>query len=140
MLPSGKLCRYTGLCIAVYLLAARGYADSTHATSQQYKTCIGQTNGVTAEMLRCANNELQRQEARLRRALVTIRGSARISVRRKDELESTQKEWEASRNKTCMATAQREADGGSLASVVATDCAISKTTERADQLEAIARE
>jgi uncharacterized protein YecT (DUF1311 family) len=139
MLPSGRF-RYPGLFIAVHLLAAHGCADPAHAISQEYKACIGQTNGVTAEMLRCANNELQRQEARLRRALLTIRDSARISVRRKDALESTQKEWEASRRKICLATAQREADGGSLAPVIATDCAVSKTTKRANRLEAIARE
>jgi uncharacterized protein YecT (DUF1311 family) len=69
-----------------------------------------------------------------------IRSSARISVRRKHELESEQKAWAASRNKSCMAEAQREAGGESTASLIAVDCAVSKTAERADQLEAMARE
>jgi uncharacterized protein YecT (DUF1311 family) len=117
-----------------------GYADSTQGISQGYEVCRAQTNGVTAAMRRCANEELQRQEDRLKRALLMIMSSSRISVGRKHELESEQKEWEAGRNRGCMAEAQREADGGSTAPLIAVDCAISKTAERADQLEAIARE
>lgn len=132
------------LLVALSLVACLpvecGYADSTHGISQGYEVCRAQTNGVTAEMRRCANEELQRQEDRLKRALLMISSSARISVGRKHKLESEQKEWEASRNKGCMAKAQRKADGGSNAPLIAVDCAISKTAERADQLEAIARE
>jgi uncharacterized protein YecT (DUF1311 family) len=108
--------------------------------SREYDACIAQANGVTAEVQRCANNELERQTVRLNRALLMIRDSVRISVQRKHELESKQKAWEVSRNEDCMAEAQRQADGGSTASVIATDCAVFKTAERADQLEAIARE
>jgi uncharacterized protein YecT (DUF1311 family) len=138
MLLGHRFRRYAPI-FTIYILVAGGYAPSTQAISQEYTTCIGQANGVNAEMLRCANNELQRQEARLRRALLIIRGSTRISVRQKNEVESAQKAWEASRNRACLAAAQREADGGSLASVIAADCAVSKTAERADQLETIAR-
>jgi uncharacterized protein YecT (DUF1311 family) len=137
------LCRnplLVALFVLAWLPAERGYAGSTHRMSQEYDACIARANGVTAEVRRCANNELQRQKVRLNRALVMIRDSARISIRRKHELESQQNAWEISRNKDCMAEAQRQADGGSTASVIATDCAIFKTAERADQLEAIARE
>jgi uncharacterized protein YecT (DUF1311 family) len=128
------------LFLLAWLPAERGYAGFTHRISQEYEACIAQANGVTAEVQRCANDELQRQTVRVNRALLMIRDSARISVRRKHELESKQKAWELSRNKDCMAEAQRQADGGSTASVIATDCAVFKTAERADQLEAIARE
>lgn len=142
MLQGGQFLR-NPLLAALSLLACLpvecGYADSTHGISQEYEVCRAQTNGVTAEMRRCANKELQRQEVRLKRALLMIRSSARISAGRKHELESKQKEWEASRNKGCMSEAQREADGGSTAPLIAMDCAVSKTAERADQLEAIAR-
>jgi uncharacterized protein YecT (DUF1311 family) len=143
MLRRGQFLR-NPLLAALSLLAClpveRGYADSTHPISHEYEACAAHANGVTAEMRRCANQELQRQEDRLNRALLMIRSSARISVRRKHELESKQKKWEASRNKGCMAEAQREAGGGSTAPLIAMNCAVSKTAERADQLEAIARE
>jgi uncharacterized protein YecT (DUF1311 family) len=124
------------LFVLAWLPAERGYAGSVSRISQEYNACIAQTNGVTAEMRRCANNELQRQEVRLNRALLMIRDSARISAWRKHELKSKQRDWETSRNKDCMTVAQRQADG-STATLVATDCAALKTAERADQLEAI---
>lgn len=136
-----KFCRnilLSALLASAWVPAERAYAGSTHSVSQEYKACAAQTNGVTSEMMRCANDELRRQELRLK--LVLVKTLARLSGPRKHELESKQKAWETNRNKGCMAEARREAGGGSSASVIALDCAVSKTAERADQLEAGARQ
>jgi uncharacterized protein YecT (DUF1311 family) len=122
------------------MLTGQGRCDSTQPLPPDYNTCIAQANGVTAAMLRCSNGELERQTMRLNRAMRLIMDSPRISAERKRELVSGQKEWEASRDKDCLATAQREADGGSLASLIARDCAVSKTADRATELETIAHE
>ena len=135
--------RFQGLLAVLSIsamLTGQGRCDSTQPLPPDYNTCIAQANGVTAAMLRCSNGELERQTLRLNRAMRLIMDSPRISPQRKQELLSGQKEWEASRDKDCLATAQREADGGSLASVIARDCAVSKTAARAAELETIARE
>jgi uncharacterized protein YecT (DUF1311 family) len=122
------------------MLTGHGRCDSVRPVPPDYNTCIEEANGVTAAILRCSNSELERQTLRLNHAMRLIMDSPRISPQRKQELVSGQKEWEASRDKDCLATAQREADGGSLASVIARDCAVSKTATRAAELETIARE
>jgi uncharacterized protein YecT (DUF1311 family) len=135
--------RFHGL-VAVLSISAvligYGRSDSMQPLPPEYSTCIAQANGVTAAMLRCSNVELEQQTLRLNRAIRRIMDSPRISTQRKREFVSGQKEWEASRDKDCLATAQREADGGSLASVIARDCAVSKTAARAAVLESFARE
>jgi uncharacterized protein YecT (DUF1311 family) len=122
------------------VLTGRSYCDSMQPLPPDYNTCIAQANGVTAAMLQCSNRELERQTVRLNRAMRLIMDSPRISAQRKREFASGQKEWEANRDKDCLASAQREAEGGSLASVIARDCAVSKTATRAAELESIARE
>ncbi|MBV9248731.1 MAG: DUF1311 domain-containing protein [Acetobacteraceae bacterium] len=128
------------LFISAVLTARGGYCDSAQPLSPEYEACIARANGVTAEMLRCSNDELERQTLRLSRAMRLIMDSPRISTERKQEIASGEKEWEAGRDKNCFATAQHEAGGGSLASMIARDCAVSKTADHAAELEAIARE
>jgi uncharacterized protein YecT (DUF1311 family) len=128
------------LLASVWLPAVEAAAACTHPRSPAYEACVATANGVTAAMRRCANDELERQTARWQRALQAIVNSTRISADRKNEIEAAEKAWEASRNRGCVAAARHEAGGGTLAPLLATDCAVCETAARADQLEAVARQ
>jgi uncharacterized protein YecT (DUF1311 family) len=129
------------LLVSARLSAAGGDASCQQPRSPGYEACVAQANGVTAEMRRCANDELQRQTLRLRQALQLVMASPRISTARKTELEVDdmgEKAWEESRDRSCIAEARHDAPSGTLAPFLATDCAVCQTAERADRLAAVA--
>ncbi len=86
--------------------------------------------GVTARMLACIGDETRVQDARLnteyRRTLTAVSKGEKTCLR------DAQRLWVQYRDANCRFRA--DPDGGTLASVAASDCVMSMTTERASEL------
>ncbi len=95
---------------------------------------MDKSGGVTSAMLDWITTELQRQDARLNKAYKAA--MAPLSAPRKKQLLAAQRAWLAFRDANCPFYADPE--GGSVAAVVANDCVLSATANRALELENLA--
>jgi len=99
--------------------------------SKQYSACMDASGGVTVVMLDCITTETEHQDSRLNRAYKDVMDQ--LSTERKQQLRQAQRLWIKYRDANCGFYA--DPDGGTLASVSASDCIRSETTARANELE-----
>jgi uncharacterized protein YecT (DUF1311 family) len=105
--------------------------------SAEYSKCIDKAAGVTVDMLDCIGAEEALWDHRLNQVYQTLMRSGRFSDHSKGELRDAQRAWIDYRDKVCQANGDLSADGGSLATVIATSCSLSVTAQRAVELEQI---
>ena len=113
------------LCFSTSLAAA---AD--REMTQEYLTCLENSNGVTVEMINCILAETRRQDARLNE--IYKRLISRLATERKNALVEAQRAWIKFRDANCGFYADPE--GGSAARVTATECFLNATADRAKEL------
>lgn len=119
---------------ALYCSALGAFARDADL-SREFSACMDQSNGVTATMLACMSAETRRQDARLNQAYKTV--LAQLSEARQRELRDAQRAWLKFRDANCRFYA--DPDGGSIATVEASDCVMSATAARARELEGFKR-
>ena len=115
-----------------------GTCTITHANDEIYTerlaTCMNEADGVTAGMLDCIGEELNTQDARLNGAYQKLR--SQLSVERKTALQGAQRLWIQYRDANC--DFYNDPEGGTLHRVMASDCMLRETAERAKELEGLA--
>jgi len=116
-----------------------GVCTITHANDEFYtarfSSCMDQAGGVTVEMLGCIGEELSTQDARLNGAYQKKLRS-QLSSDRKKALQSAQRLWIQYRDANC--DFYHDPEGGTLHRVMAADCVLRETAERAKELEGLA--
>jgi uncharacterized protein YecT (DUF1311 family) len=112
-------------------LSSPPVAAADREMTQEYSTCIAQSNGVTVEMINCILAETGRQDARLnenyRRLL------PKLGTERKNALIEAQRAWIKFRDANCGFYGDPE--GGSAARMAANECFLNATADRAKELQ-----
>ncbi|WP_460830278.1 lysozyme inhibitor LprI family protein [Lysobacter humi (ex Lee et al. 2017)] len=122
------------LVAAAAVAPPAGAHEPTYRPS--YDRCIDAAGGVTAAMIDCMHAELDAQDARLNAG---YRAASRaLPAARRAALTRAQRAWVAWRDARC--AFELDPDGGSIARIVANSCVLQLTTERATELEGIARD
>lgn len=115
---------------------------STHAQAQaqddnlsrQFATCMDRAGGVTMDMIACITAEAQRQDDQLNQAYKALRTD--LSPERRKQLLEAQRAWIRFRDTNC--AFYDDPDGGTLARVMANDCVMRMTAQRARELKELA--
>ncbi|MDO9710627.1 lysozyme inhibitor LprI family protein [Paracraurococcus lichenis] len=108
--------------------------------SRDYTACLDRAGGVTPAMIQCSGEETARWDRRLNAAYGTIQQDRRWSAGTKSLLREAQRAWIAYRDAACRAEGELEAEGGTLARIVAADCVARLTAGRAGELEQLLRD
>jgi uncharacterized protein YecT (DUF1311 family) len=126
--------------VAIGLLcgSATAFVASAHEPrySNAFDSCSTRANGVTADLIDCIGAENARQGKRLNVAYQ--RASRVLPAPRRPALKAAQRAWVTYRDAAC--AFELDSDGGSIARIVANNCVLRMTYERADALEAIVRD
>jgi uncharacterized protein YecT (DUF1311 family) len=94
---------------------------------------MDRSGGVTAAMLDCIGAETKSQDQRLNKVYREV--MAQLPAARKKQLQDAQRAWIKYRDANCGFYA--DPDGGTMATVLASDCFMSATAVRADELEGL---
>jgi uncharacterized protein YecT (DUF1311 family) len=106
-------------------------AAADREMTQEYSTCIAQSNGVTVEMINCILAETGRQDARLNENYKRL--LSKLGTERKNTLIEAQRAWIKFRDANCGFYADPE--GGSAARMAANECFLNATVDRAKELQ-----
>lgn len=119
------------LFFILIITAMSTHAEEQEDTSTTYNECLKKSGGVTVDMLNCQTDEYSYQNQRLhsnyQKLLSTLNKTSKI------KLNNTQKDWQKYTQTTC--DFYNTVRGGTMISIIAKDCFISNTKERANLLE-----
>lgn len=119
----------------ILVLTLLGFSQLVRAQSigltSQFSICMDNSNGVTTQTLNCLSAEKSRQEIRLNKTYEEV--MSQLSPERKKQLRTAQRAWITFRDANCSFYA--DPDGGTIARVSASDCFMSATASRAQELE-----
>ena len=93
------------------------------------------SGGATFKMIDCINDEHAKQDKRLNAAYKQL--GSQVSPEQKKQLLTAQRLWIKYRDANC--SFYYDPDGGSLARINAAGCDLEMTTQRANELEYLAR-
>ena len=121
--------------VLVALMVAAGTARAGEAKlSPALEPCLDKAGGVTTEMVNCIGAETAVQDKRLNAAYKAA--VAKQTPARQKELQAVQRLWIQFRDANCKFAF--DPDGGTMAHVESTNCFLTMTAERAQELEALA--
>ena len=103
--------------------------------SKDFKRCMDSSRGVTPAMIECDIREKARWDDRLNVAYRAIMANRDYSERAKEQMRDAQRAWIAFRDKACVAAGDITAEGGSMSRIVAAECLLRMTAQRAADLE-----
>jgi uncharacterized protein YecT (DUF1311 family) len=115
----------------VLFLGSPLVAAAEREMTQEYSTCLAQSNGVTLEMINCILAETRRQDARLNENFKKL--MSELGTERKKALVEAQRAWIKFRDTNCGFYADPE--GGSAARMAANECILNSTVDRAKELQ-----
>jgi uncharacterized protein YecT (DUF1311 family) len=115
----------------VLFLGSPLVAAADREMTQEYSTCLAQSNGVTLEMINCILAETRRQDARLNENFKKL--MSELGTERKKALVEAQRAWIKFRDTNCGFYADPE--GGSAARMAANECILNSTVDRAKELQ-----
>jgi uncharacterized protein YecT (DUF1311 family) len=115
---------------ATFFLSTLPIAAADREMTQEYSTCLEQSNGVSAEMINCILAETVRQDARLNKNYKNL--LSKLAAERKSALIEAQRAWIKFRDTNCGFYADPE--GGSAARMAANECILNATAQRATEL------
>jgi uncharacterized protein YecT (DUF1311 family) len=98
--------------------------------TQEYSTCIAQSNGVTVEMINCMLAKTRRQDARPNENYTRL--MSKLGPERKKVLVEAERAWITFRDANCGFYADPQ--GGSAARMAAHECILNSTADRAKEL------
>lgn len=114
-----------------------GQPDTRDAAySAAYRACMASGDaaaGVTLGILNCVGDENARQDARLNQGYTAA--LARLSPTAGEALRTSEREWLHSRDANCKQAMENE--GGTLGSVIYSQCVLKQEAARADYVEAL---
>jgi uncharacterized protein YecT (DUF1311 family) len=113
-----------------FFLSTLPIASVDREMTQEYSTCLEQSNGVSAEMINCILAETVRQDARLNKNYKNL--LSKLAAERKSALIEAQRAWIKFRDTNCGFYADPE--GGSAARMAANECILNATAQRATEL------
>jgi uncharacterized protein YecT (DUF1311 family) len=122
-------CRYLAAVVA-FVVPTLGQAEEAQL-SRPFADCMDRSGGVTMAMMDCIGAETQLQDDRLNRAYKAL--IVQLTAKRKAQLQQAQRAWITFRDANC--GFYFDAEGGTLARVVANDCVMTMTAARAKELE-----
>ena len=99
--------------------------------SKEFSDCMAKSGGITMDMLDCIGAETELQDIRLNKAYQEV--MAQLSALRKKQLQDAQRAWIKYRDANC--NFYDDPDGGTMASLISSDCFMSATASRAKELE-----
>lgn len=121
--------------VGLALGLALGLSGGAHAElSPQLTACMDRAGGNTQGMVECMGAETRRQDARLNQAYKALMDAT--AAERKKQLQEAQRAWVRFRDTNC--AFYLDPQGGSMARVSASDCVLTMTVDRADELETLA--
>jgi uncharacterized protein YecT (DUF1311 family) len=133
--------RWVGLLVLLTIAAPAVAQEKTAAPSVQYskvfEACLDKSGGVTVEIRDCDSAEYAIWDKRLNVAYAAIMSSDNHSSAAKAKLKEAQRAWIVFRDKGCLADGEIVAEGGTASSLIASDCGLQLTAERAVHLEKI---
>ena len=106
-------------------------AAEEQTSAEQFSACMASSGGVTAAMLDCIGDETTRQDLRLNSAYAEL--MTLLPPPRKTQLREAQRAWIKYRDAHCKFYA--DSDGGTMATLNASDCFRAATESRAKELE-----
>lgn len=122
----------SAFCTALAMASASFAAQAAEPVlSKPYSACMDKSGGVTVEMLDCIGAETKRQDARLNTAYKAL--TAALAPARKTQLLEAQRSWIKFRDTNC--GFYFDPEGGTMAQVQASDCFMTATAGRAEELE-----
>lgn len=122
-----KLC-FTALC-----LACMSIADAE--PSAAFNTCLDESDGSTLSSMDCLHAEYDRQDKLLNEYYQTAMHN--MDSEQKKLLRSAQRSWIDFRDKNC--EVESSLAGGQIASLFYSECLMTLTSDRVEQLEAISK-
>lgn len=105
-------------------------ADEPGYTSQ-YSACMEIAGGVTSDTLNCMGAENKIQDASLNKAYKAL--MVKLTPARKKSLQEAQRAWIKFRDANC--NYYEDPEGGTMASMMGSDCFLFTTATRARELE-----
>jgi uncharacterized protein YecT (DUF1311 family) len=114
------------------LLGPAAFAEEDHL-SKQFSSCMDKAGGVTASMIDCMSTETKQQDAKLNKAYKDV--LSLLSPNRKRQLQEAQRLWIKYREANCKF--YYDPEGGTMARVIANNCFMTATADRAKELENI---
>ena len=121
-------------------MAQQNDTSSSLEYSKVFHQCMDAAGGVTPRMHDCIGTESAIWDKRLNAAYTSIMASDDYSPAVKAKLREAQRAWIAFKEKGCLADGDLEAEGGTLSSVIAADCELRLTAERATHLEEVIKQ
>ena len=116
-------------CLALFPFQA--FSQDAKGYSQTYKACMIEANGTTFDTISCQQAELDIQDKRLNQHYKALLKN--LNAERQEELKVAQRAWLAFRNTNC--AFYLDPEGGSMHRVLSSDCVLSQTTNRANELK-----
>ena len=117
------------LCTLIFTLASPP-AIAEPELSPQFAACMDRSGGVTIAMIDCINIEHVKQDATLNANYRML--ASKLTAPRRQQLLEAQRAWIRFRDLNCSFYA--DPDGGSAARVAASDCLLTVTAQRAQEL------
>jgi uncharacterized protein YecT (DUF1311 family) len=118
------------LVLLVFAVTETATADDSLLT-KKFANCMDKSEGVTSSMLDCIGTETTTQDGRLNGAYKKL--ATQLTPNRKKHLLAAQRLWIQYRDANCKFYA--DPDGGTMATVNASDCVLQATAARAKELE-----
>ncbi len=101
--------------------------------SKAFDSCMDGSGGVTVKMLECVDAEIKKQDKKLNENYKTLMTA--LNASRKNGLKNAQRLWIKYRDANCHF--YYDPDGGTIQSILSSDCLLRMTAERADELLAL---
>ena len=123
--------KYVLMVVCLALFPFQSFSKDLKGYSKTYNTCMTEANGTTFDTISCQQDELDIQDKRLNQYYKALMKNLNSS--RQEELRVSQRAWLVFRNTNC--AFYLDPDGGSMHRVLSSDCVLSHTTRRANELK-----
>lgn len=119
------------MVLACVVSVQMAFAADEPDFTKQYSACMDKSDGVTSSMLNCTGAEIKIQDARLNKAYNAV--MAQLTPVRKKSLQDAQRAWIKFRDANC--SFYEDPEGGTMATLMGSDCYLSATAKRAEEIE-----
>ncbi len=110
-------------------------ATAETSYSVEYESCMDLSGGATSTMIGCIDAEINEQDKRLNDNYKALMSTLKND--RKEELKKAQRLWIKFRDANCRF--YYDPDGGTMHSVLSTDCVLRMTAGRAEELDYLSK-
>jgi uncharacterized protein YecT (DUF1311 family) len=115
------------------LILSISAAQAQSQYSSEYNQCMDKAAGVTADVITCIGTEVTQQDKKLNANYKTLKAS--LNANRQKQLLEVQRVWLQYREANCKF--YDDPEGGSMQRILANDCFLRMTAERAEELKTL---